>query len=158
MVTAVLESNILVNATAKGKELSSTKRRKTFVEKHYPVVKTVEYMLDPGHTAVHVPILDMIQKIFKHTNILDNIRETKMSQEGNFKSHQDGSYYRENELFSLSDNLKLPLLLYIDDLEMANPLGTLRKIHKLCSVYWVFADLPSKYRSSLHVLQLATLC
>lgn len=115
-------------------------------------------MLDPGHTAVHVAILDMIQKTFKHTNILDKILETKMSQEGHFKSHQDGSYYRENELFSLSDDLKLPLLLYIDDLEIANPLGTSRKIHKLCSVYWVFADLPSKYRSSLHVLQLATLC
>lgn len=79
VVTAVLESNILVNATDKGRELSSTKRRKTFVEKHYPVVKPVEYMLDPGHTAVHVPILDMIQKIFKHTNILDKILETKMS-------------------------------------------------------------------------------
>ena len=158
IVTAVLESNILVNATAKGKELSSTKRRKTFVEKNYPVVKPVEYVLEPGHTAVYIPILDMIQKMFKHTDILDKILETKMSQEGHFMSHQDGSYYKENELFSSSDDLKLPLILYIDDLEIANPLGTSRKIHKLCSVYWVFADLPSKYRSSLHVLQLAALC
>lgn len=73
VVSAVLESNILVNATAKGRELSSTKRRKTFVEKNYPVVKPVEYVLEPGHTAVHVSILDMIQKIFKHTDILDKI-------------------------------------------------------------------------------------
>lgn len=77
------------------------------------MVKPVEYMLDQD--TQHVPILDMIQKIFKHTNILEKILE-------NFKSHQDGSYYRENELFSLSDDLKLPLLLYIDDLEIANPL------------------------------------
>lgn len=122
------------------------------------MVKPVEYVLEPGHTAVHVPILDMIQKMFKHTDILDKIQETKMSQEGHFMSHQDGSYYKENELFSSSDDLKLPLLLYIDDLEIANPLGTSWKIHNLCSVYWVFADLPSKYRSSLHVLQLAALC
>lgn len=47
VVTAVLESNILVNATAKGRELSSTKRRKTFVEKHYPVVKPVGVHVGP---------------------------------------------------------------------------------------------------------------
>ncbi|TKS90290.1 hypothetical protein D9C73_024421 [Collichthys lucidus] len=76
VVSAVLESNILVNATVKGRELSSTKRRKTFVEKNYPVVKPVEYVLEPGHTAVHVSILDMIQKIFKHTDILDKLQET----------------------------------------------------------------------------------
>lgn len=93
VVTAVLESNILVNATAKGRELSSTKRRKTFVEKNYPVVKPVVYTFEPGHTAVHVPILDMIHKIFKHADILDKILETKMSQDGHFMGHQDGSYY-----------------------------------------------------------------
>lgn len=109
-VTAVLESNILVNATAKGRELSSTKRRKTFVEKNYPLVKPIEYVLQPGHTVVHVPILDMIQKMFKHTDILDKILETKMSHNGKFMNHQDGSYYKENELFSNSDDLKLPLL------------------------------------------------
>lgn len=48
--------------------------------------------------------------------------------------------------------------MYIDDLEIANPLGTSQKIHKLCLVYWVVADLPSKYRSGLHVIQLAALC
>lgn len=54
--------------------------------------------------------------------------------------------------------MSLPLILYIDDLEIANPLGTSRKIHKVCSVYWVFADLPVKYRSALHIIQLAALC
>lgn len=72
--------------------------------------------------------------------------------------HQDGSYFKENGLLSSSGELKLSLLLYIDDIEVANPLGTSRKIHKLCSVYWVLADLPSKYRSALHVIQLAVLC
>jgi len=57
-----------------------------------------------------------------------------------------------------SEELKLSLFLYIDEVELANPLGTSRKIHKLCCVYWVFADLPSKYRSALHVIQLAVLC
>lgn len=73
-------------------------------------------------------------------------------------SHQDGSYFKENDFFCSSHDLTLPLILYVDDLEIANPLGTSRKIHKLSSVYWILADLPSKYRSGLHVIQLAALC
>lgn len=116
----------------------------------------VQYVLEPGCTVVYVPMLEMIQKIFQHTDILDRIKETKSSEKGHYMSHQDGSYFQENNLLSSSE-LSLPLILYIDDLEIANPLGTSRKIHKLCSVYWVVADLPVKYRSALHVIQLAAL-
>lgn len=157
VVSTVMDSNVIISATAKGKQLSSTKRRKTFIENNYPVVKPVQYLLQPGHTAVHVPILEMIQKIFNHTDILDKIKETKVAQNGHYVSHQDGLYFKENTFLS-SDELKITLILYIDDLEIANPLGTSRKIHKICSVYWTLANLPSKYRSALHVIQLAALC
>lgn len=157
VVSTVMDCNVIVSATAKGKPLSSTNRRKTFIENNYPVVKPVQYLLQPGHTAVHVPILKMIQKIFSHTDILDKIKETKVAQNGVYVSHQDGLYFKENTFLS-SDEFKITLILYIDDLEIANPLGTSRKIHKICSVYWMLADLPSKYRSALHVIQLAALC
>jgi len=100
----------------------------------------------------------MIQLLFKHTDVLDRIKESNSSQSDQYTSHQDGLYFQENDLLSASEEFKLPLLIYIDEIEVANPLGTSRKIHKLCSVYWVFADLPSKYRSALHVIQLAVLC
>lgn len=61
-------------------------------------------------------------------------------------------------LSSPEQSLKLPLILYIYDLEIANPLGTSQKIDKLCSVYWVFADLPAKYRLAFYVIELAALC
>lgn len=50
------------------------------------------------------------------------------------------------------------LCLYIDDFEVANPLGTSRKKHKLCAIYWVLGNIHPKYRSSLHSIQLAVLC
>ena len=46
----------------------------------------------------------------------------------------------------------------MDDIELANPLGTARNVHKLCAVYWLLASVPSIYRSSLHVIQLGLLC
>lgn len=158
IVSVVIDSNVFVSATAKGAELSSNKRRKTFIERNYPMVMPFQYVVAPGRTAVYVPILPMIQLLFKHTDVLDRIKESHSSQSGQYTNHRDGLYFQENELLSASEEFKLPLLIYIDEIEVANPLGTSRKIHKLCSVYWVLADLPSKYRSALHVIQLALLC
>ena len=60
------------------------------------MVMPVQYVLEPGHTAVHVTILEMLQKMFRHTDVLDKIQETKMAQNGHYVSHQDGSYFKEN--------------------------------------------------------------
>ena len=140
VVSAVIDSNILF--TAKGAELSSYKRRKTF-EHNYPCVMPVEYQLEqPGHTVMYVPILQMIQELFRNTDILNKITEPN-TEPGQYVSCSDGSHFLENELLSTGD-LILPLQLYIDDLEIANPLGTSRKIHKLCAVYWVLANVSPK--------------
>lgn len=48
--------------------------------------------------------------------------------------------------------------MYIDDFEICNPLGTSRKKHKICAVYWVLGNLPLKYRSSLSSINLGLLC
>lgn len=154
VVSAVMDCNILYTSISKGAELSTSKRRKTFIEQNYPCVMPVEYMLgQSGHTSMYIPILLMIQELFKNTDILDKITETNVAS-GQYVSCTDGSNFLENELLSTGD-VTLPLQLYIDDLEIANPLGTSRKIHKLCAVYWVLANIPPKYRSALHAIQLA---
>ncbi|RXN38661.1 sterile alpha motif domain-containing 3-like protein [Labeo rohita] len=56
------------------------------------------------------------------------------------------------------DEFTIALGLYIDDFEMANPLGTSKLKHKMCAVYWVIANIPAKYRSTLNSIQLALLC
>jgi len=71
----------------------------------------------------------MIQLLFKHTDVLDRIKESNSSQSDQYTSHQDGLYFQENDLLSASEEFKLPLLIYIDEIEVANPLGTSRKIH-----------------------------
>lgn len=60
----------------------------------------VQCVLDTEHITVYVPILQMIQEIFKHTDVIDLIKETRNSEKGHFKSHKDGLYYQENDLFS----------------------------------------------------------
>nr|XP_023651449.1 uncharacterized protein LOC111835405 isoform X2 [Paramormyrops kingsleyae] len=159
LVDALMKSNVFVSATLEGAELSTAKRRKTFVKSNYPLVLPVQYTLDSsGHTAVYIPILHMLQTMFKNTDLLDKIQEVKPSLPGLYASHEDGTYFKENLLLSQAEELKLSLILYVDDIELANPLGTARKIHKLFAVYWLLANIPSQYRSNLHVIQLALLC
>ena len=104
---------------------------------------------------MYVPILSMIQELFKDTDILNKITE-KNTASGQYVSCSNGSHFLENELLSTGD-LILPLQLCIDDLEICNPLGTSRKIHKFCAVYWVLANVPPKHGSALHAIQLAIL-
>lgn len=103
LVTAVMDSNIFVSATAKGEELSTTKRRKTLIEREYPVVMPVQHVLDPGCTMVYVPVLQMIQSIFKHTDVLERMEEIKGSDEDHYMSHKDGTYFQNNDLFSSTE-------------------------------------------------------
>lgn len=159
LVEAIIKSNVFVNATAEGAELSTSKRRKTFVRSNYPLVMPVQYTVGLREcTVVYVPVLQMLQAMFKNTDLLEKIQEANPSSPGMYMSYEDGTYFKENNFLSEAGELKLSLILYVDDLEIANPLGTSRKIHKLCAVYWLLANLPSKYRSSLHVIQLALLC
>lgn len=157
VVSAVMDSNVVFSSTAKGAELSSSKRRKKFIEDNYPLVLPIEYNLESsGYTIVYVPILQMIQELFKNTDLLSKISEPNSEPGHCHMSYCDGSHFHENLLFSTED-LNLAIQLYIDELEIANPLGTSHKVYKLCAVYWVLANLPPKYRSVIHIIQLALL-
>lgn len=92
---------------------------------------------------------DVIDKVLEEANT-----ET---QPGHYNSSSDGLYFKENPLLSGQDQ-SISLALYIDEFECCNPLGTSRKKHKLCAVYWVIANLPVKYRSTLSNIYLAILC
>lgn len=46
----------------------------------------------------------------------------------------------------------------MDDFEVCNPLGTSRRKHKLCGIYWTLGNLPPGSHSSLLSINLAILC
>lgn len=69
----------------------------------------------------------------------------------------DGSHFKENSFLS-GEEFRLSLLLYCDDFEICNPLGTSRKKHKVTGVCWVLADIPALSRSTPSSIYLAILC
>lgn len=139
--------------------LSTQYRREQFFKEYLSLTEPVEYILESGKkTFQYIPILPLLSQLVNNRHIQDTIlhsRSTDVS--SGYRSLHDGSFLRDNSFFC-GDEVKLPLILYIDDFEICNPLGTSRKKHKVTAIYWVFADIPATLRSTLTSIYLALLC
>ncbi|XP_049450794.1 uncharacterized protein LOC125900072 [Epinephelus fuscoguttatus] len=138
--------------------LGTERKRQSFYKKNFTVIEPVEYVLnaqEKKHSFVYVPILDLLSKLLEKSEILQTL-QTSSQREGHYSSFQDGEYFKENKL--LTEELGVALGLYIDDFEVCNPLGTSKKKHKVCGIYWVIANLPIRLRSTLSSIYLAVLC
>ena len=117
----------------------------------------MEYGSKHSQTLVYIPLLQMFQALLRKDEILDKFLSASCSQLGDFCDHRDGSAFHNNAILT-DEEFRIAIGLYIDDFEVVNPLGTARKKHKLCAIYWTLANLAPKYRSCLHAIQLAVLC
>ncbi|XP_034546085.1 uncharacterized protein LOC117817472 isoform X1 [Notolabrus celidotus] len=161
LVTEALHSLSPLDSISESGCLGSDQKRLCYFKEKFGVIDPIEYVLDlpSKKTFVYVPVLKTLQVLLNRGDIIDKILEEAStgSKPGHYKASFDGSYFKENPLLS-GENQCISLALYIDDFEVCNPLGTSRKKHKLCAIYWVIANLPVKYRSSLSSIYLALLC
>ena len=73
--------------------------------------------------------------------------EYQPSHDGIMRDFHDGEFSRGHVFFSNSRNIAL--LLYTDDCEIVNPLGSKTGMHKIGVIYCTILNLPRKFRSSL---------
>ena len=73
--------------------------------------------------------------------------EYQPSHDGIMRDFHDGEFSRGHVFFSNSRNIAL--LLYTDDCEIVNPLGSKAGMHKIGVIYCTILNLPRKFRSSL---------
>lgn len=121
--------------------MSTTSKRTSYISKEFSVVTPVEFVLkNDRQTVVYIPILKMLQTLLNNGDILDKAMSPESNLSQGYRSHRDGSRFKDNSLLT-EEEFRIALYLYIDDFEVANPLGTSRKKHKLCAIYWVFGNL-----------------
>lgn len=122
------------------------------------VIDPIEYLYDRAHKSmfVYVSLLKILDIFLNRRDIFEKLVFAENIVSGEYRSFYNGHYYRQNKLLGVQRNC-ISLGLYIDDLEICNPLGTSKKIHKIKAVYWILLNLPSEFRSSLHSIQLALL-
>ncbi|XP_041472583.1 uncharacterized protein LOC121421848 [Lytechinus variegatus] len=121
--------------------------------------QTHKLNINSNDTLQYVPIIDSLQCLLKHNDVLAHVLNFKYGpQEGNhfvLTDFCDGSLYKENPLFQTNDPT-IQIILYHDDFQITNPLGS-RPV-KISAFYYVLGNLDSCFRSTLQVIQLACLC
>ncbi|XP_062250776.1 uncharacterized protein LOC133960292 [Platichthys flesus] len=152
---SIYNTNPYLLATSEKGILSTEYRRIKYFKEHFKVIDPVEYLYDRKHqnTFVYVSLFEVLEVLLNRPDVLEKVFFDEDCLPGQYRSFRNGQYYKLNKLLGGQRNC-LSLGLYIDDLEVCNPLGTSRKIHKITAVYWVLQNLPAKFRSTLPSIQL----
>ncbi|XP_066597068.1 uncharacterized protein [Prorops nasuta] len=99
-----------------------------------------------------------LTKFLELPNVFDQIFSELQNEHdsGLFKSILDGEIWKTIKN-KFTGKIVLPLLLFFDDFEINNPLGSHSVIQKLGAIYYTIACIPHKYRSKLENIFLAQL-
>jgi hypothetical protein len=111
-----------------------------------------------NETCQYVPIIESLKLIVGHEDIRKSIEnESASSQEGRLHSFIDAKSFKENSFFQRYPHA-IRIILYYDDVEIVNPLGSKTIIHKLGAFYFTIQNLPQHLQSFLGGIHLLTLC
>ena len=69
---------------------------------------------------MYVPILKMLQTLLSNGDILYKTMSPETNLSKGFKSHRDGSHFKDNSLLT-EEEFRIALCLYIDHFEVVNP-------------------------------------
>ena len=125
------------------------------------LIEPIEFIL--GHseqgrkeTFQYVPILDILKLILSKGDIWSHIINRKSTQKDILRDYCDGTILKGHPFFS-TDPTNLKIHLYSDELEVVNPLGSKRGVHKVASFYFIIGNLHPKYRAQLKQIHLCLL-
>ena len=80
------------------------------------------------------------QALLQNQDVLHEIENPHNSNDDVLRDVMDGDFFKQHPIFS-QDLYALQILAYYDDLEVANPLGSKSKIHKIGMFYCFFLVL-----------------
>lgn len=109
-------------------------------------------------TGYIIPFLESLQQFLSIGQVFESVMAS-------FKNHStksvncfsdvwDGSFIKSVPIFIQQKGAILGFQIYMDEVELANPLGSKKGKHKVSVFYWVLLNLPPQFRSSLRSIQL----
>ena len=110
-------------------------------------------------TFQYVPIARNLKQLLEQPGYMSSIVNEQLinSEDHIFESYRDGSYYKKQCNDEQREGISIDLLLYNDDFQTVNPLGSKKDKGKVLGVYLSVLSLPGKYRSRLDNILLVAL-
>lgn len=105
----------------------------------------------------YIPLGPLLKKVLESPGTMKLIidYQNMKRDDGVFQDFNDGELYKCHPLFS--KELSVPLLLYNDDCETVNPLGSKTIVHNIGLIYFQIKCLPPMLLSSVFMLSVSCL-
>lgn len=111
-------------------------------------------LCEKDDTLIYIPILDSLQQLLSNSSIADIITShPSYCKEGILYDICDGQCFKNNPIFQEHPNA-LQIILYHDEVEICNPLGSHVGKHKIDLYYYTLSNISPKHRSKLRAIRL----
>ena len=112
-------------------------------------------LIEKQNSYQYVPLLPSLRSLLSDSSVVDEVDQcpSRVHTDGIIEDVCDGKVFQSHPIFS-SDPLALQLMLFYDELELCNPLGTHIKKHKLGVLLFTLGNIHLKYRSCLRAINL----
>ena len=143
-------------------ELENERNRLRFIDNNFNHVKPITIVLSDEHSSVkesyqYVPINESLKVLLEdQTYVSQKAADPHYYEEDVIKDVRDGSCFQSNKFFTENPEA-VPLLLFIDELEVCNPLGAGKTKHKINCSYFSTLHIQSALRSKVNSIQLVSL-
>ena len=155
--------DLFENETALFNGLQTLPLQKKYLEENYDLLPFDELSLgekmkyfkkgnkriisEASDTYIYIPIIESLRQILSSSKIRNVLFCDNFSScEGVYYDICDGTIYKDNEYFKVYKNA-LAIIIYHDDVEICNALGSKSGKHKLDLYYYTIVNLPPQYRS-----------
>lgn len=99
-------------------------------------------------TYSYIPVKSLMQQLLKNSEICDQVSKVRISSDGILRDYCDGQIFKEHPVFQRDQNA-LQIVVYYDEIELCNPLGSSNKKHKVGCIFLSLGNLHPNMRSSL---------
>ncbi|XP_034255471.1 uncharacterized protein LOC117653726 [Thrips palmi] len=108
----------------------------------------------PKDCAYFPPFLPQLEQLLNCKDVLHCVDNPKPSKDGVLRSVTDGIFYKCHFVVRRHGNGVLSIIIYVDDVEFADPCKSKTKKHKLRLFYWTLGNIYPELRSSLKSINL----
>jgi hypothetical protein len=107
------------------------------------------------HQYHYVPILVTLRNYLEQPDVWASCHQPGTT-DGMLRNYTDGDIYGHSSQRGDKDFVRIHL--YSDEVEICNPIGSRKTVHKLSAFYFLVGNIETKYWSSLTNIHLALLC
>lgn len=141
--------------------IQSKHMREQYAKTHFPYVEPVKCDLGTEGGCYHyVPVPRLLAKLCEVPDIAAQIYTPQLRRDDPkvYADFTDGLLFQDfRDLIAEGVQYTIFLMLYSDEVEICNPLGAKRGVHKLLAVYFTLLNLHPRHRSQLRSIYLVLL-